>query len=39
MLKLYKNPKNVGWLGWFEDMDGHALAYVTLEGLIISSPI
>ncbi len=36
MLKLYKNPKSVGWMGWFEDGDGNALAFVTLEGVIVS---
>ena len=39
MLKLYSNPKSVGWLGWFEDIDGRALAFVTLEGIIIPSPV
>jgi len=36
MLKLYKNPESVGWLGWFEDETGKALAFVTLEGVIVS---
>jgi hypothetical protein len=35
MLKLYSNPKNVGWLGWFEDNVGNVLAFVTLDGMII----
>jgi hypothetical protein len=39
MLKLYQNPKSVGWLGWFEDGNGNAIAYVTLDGMIIKSPI
>ena len=39
MLKLYKNPKSVGWLGWFENSAGKALAFVTLEGIIVSSPV
>jgi len=39
MLKLYKNPKNVGWMGWFEDKNGNALAFVTLEGIIVPSPV
>ena len=39
MLKLYKNPKSVGWMGWFEDKNGNALAFVTLEGIIIPSSI
>ncbi len=38
MLKLYKNPKHVGWLGWFEDEGGNALAFVTLQGVIVLSP-
>jgi hypothetical protein len=39
MLKLYKNPKNAGWMGWFEDKDGKALAFVTLQGIIVPSPV
>lgn len=39
MLKLYRNPKSVGWMGWFEDEDGKALAFVTLEGVIVRSPV
>jgi len=23
MFKKYKNPDDVGWLGWFEDFDGN----------------
>ena len=38
MLRLYQNPAAVGWLGWFEDADGMALAYVTLEGIIVAAP-
>jgi len=38
MLKLYGNPKAVGWLGWFEDEAGKALAFVTLEGIIVRNP-
>jgi len=38
MLRLYKSPKNVGWLGWFEDNDGKTLAFVTLEGIIVPNP-
>ena len=39
MLKLYENPKSVGWLGWFEDENGKALAFVTLEGILVPSPV
>ncbi len=39
MLKLYSNPKSVGWLGWFEDEIGKAFAFVTLEGIIVPSPV
>ena len=35
MLKLYKKPQNVGWLGWFDDANGDVMAFVTLEGRII----
>ncbi len=39
MLKLYNNPKSVGWMGWFEDNGGQAIAFVTLEGVIVRSPM
>ena len=39
MLKLYSSPQNVGWMGWFEDENGKAIAFVTLEGVIVKSPI
>ena len=35
MLKLYSNPDNVGWLGWFDNEEGNVIAFVTLEGRII----
>ena len=35
MLKLYSNPKNVGWMGWFENAEGKCLAFVTLQGVIV----
>jgi hypothetical protein len=38
MLKLYSNPVAVGWLGWFEDAHGAALAFVTLQGVIVAAP-
>jgi hypothetical protein len=38
MLKLYGNPVAVGWMGWFEDASGTALAYVTLQGVIVRAP-
>lgn len=31
MFKLYSNPKGVGWLGWFEDCEGNATAFVGLD--------
>ena len=35
MLKLYKNLKCVGWLGWLEDNAGRSLAFVTIGGMIV----
>ena len=31
MFKTYRNPTKVGWLGWFEDADGNATAFVDLN--------
>ena len=38
MLYVYANPEATGWLGWFDDANGKALAYVTLEGTIVPAP-
>jgi len=37
MFKRYKNPDDVGWLGWFEDFDGNCIAFVSLDRKIIFS--
>ncbi len=34
MYHEYKNPKAVGWLGWFE-CDGRATAFVCLDGHVM----
>lgn len=34
MFHRYKNPKDVGWLGWF-DCDNVASAFVDLEGRVV----
>jgi len=31
MFRMYSNPKATGWLGWFEDADGKATAFVSLD--------
>ncbi len=31
MFKMYSNPEVTGWLGWFEDANGKATAYVGLN--------
>lgn len=38
MLHLYKNPYMTGWLGWFENTSGKALAFVTLSGQVVPMP-
>jgi len=35
MFKMYSNPKATGWLGWFEDANGQATAYVDLERRVL----
>ena len=35
MFKRYKNPESVGWLGWFEDAEGKATAFVGLDRRVI----
>ena len=32
MFTKYAKPEEVGWLGWFEDADGNATAFVDLHG-------
>ena len=31
MFKMYSNPESTGWLGWFEDNNGKAVAFVGLD--------
>lgn len=31
MFKRYAVPDDVGWLGWFEDCEGHVTAFVGLD--------
>ncbi len=31
MFVAYRNPTKVGWLGWFEDEKGNAIAFVDLD--------
>lgn len=35
MFRLYSNPQATGWLGWFEDADGTATAYVGLDRKVV----
>ena len=32
ILKLYRNPKQVGWRGWVETLRGDLVAFVKLDG-------
>ena len=31
MFKMYSNPMGAGWLGWIEDANGKATAFVGLD--------
>lgn len=31
MFRFYADPKKTGWLGWFEDANGTAIAFVDLS--------
>lgn len=33
--KMYSNPQAVGWLGWCEDGDGKATAFVGLDRKVV----
>lgn len=33
-IKLYKNPKKVGWLGWIEGKNNMVVGFVCLNGQI-----
>lgn len=35
MFFAYRHPTKVGWLGWFEDANGTATAFVGLDGKVI----
>lgn len=35
ILKLYKRPKKVGWLGWIETCKGECVGFVDLTGKMI----
>ncbi len=35
MFKMYSNPKATGWLGWFENAEGTATAFVGLDRKVI----
>ncbi len=35
MFKRYRIPDAVGWLGWFEDADGKAFAFLGLDGKML----
>lgn len=35
MFRKYSNPEAVGWLGWFEDGDGKATAFVGLDRHVV----
>ena len=35
MFHKYSNPEATGWLGWFEDADGVATAYVGLDRKVL----
>jgi len=35
MFTKYSKPDQVGWLGWFEDADGNATAFVGLDKIVV----
>ena len=35
MFTAYRRPTETGWLGWFEDADGNATAFVTLNKRVV----
>lgn len=32
IVKLYKNPQDVGWLGWIEGLNEKVLGFIKLDG-------
>ncbi len=34
IVKLYRKPENVGWLGWLENAAGYCLGFIRLNGEI-----
>ena len=35
MFKRYRVPDDVGWLGWFEGLDGETIAFVGLDRRVV----
>ena len=35
MFHRYQNPEATGWLGWFEDADANATAFVGLDRRVV----
>lgn len=35
MFRMYRNPEATKWLGWFEDADGTAIAWVALDRTVV----
>ncbi len=35
MFYAYRHPTKVGWLGWFEDSNGNATAFVDLNNKVV----
>ena len=35
MFQMYSNPSATGWLGWFENADGNATAFVGLDRRVV----
>ncbi len=35
MFRRYKCPDDAGWLGWFEDVKGNAIAWVGLDRVVV----
>ncbi len=35
MFFAYRHPTKVGWLGWFEDGEGNATAFVGLDNVVV----
>ena len=35
MFRMYRNPETTKWLGWFENAEGKAIAFVRLDRKVV----